>query len=82
MSNKQSFLLQPGFNKVTLPFLDPSQADQYKDNLPPVFIAPGVNVTKVFASSLSLRTNKLTCLALPSPMSKVVAYPFDAELLG
>ena len=29
-----------GFNKVTLPFLDPSKADHYKDNLPPVFIAP------------------------------------------
>jgi hypothetical protein len=29
-----------GFNKVTLPFLDPSLADQYKDNLPSVFIAP------------------------------------------
>ena len=29
-----------GFNKVTLPFLDPSQADQYKESLPSVFIAP------------------------------------------
>ena len=29
-----------GFNKVTLPFLDPSQADQFKDSLPSVFIAP------------------------------------------
>jgi len=29
-----------GFNKVTLPFLDPSQADQHKESLPSVFIAP------------------------------------------
>ena len=29
-----------GFNKITLPFLDPSQADQFRENLPPVFIAP------------------------------------------